>query len=131
MLTALRNPELWTPGTSSARAIAVRVGPFVERAHTRPGDDHGPDLIAVTLVHPDTSHAGAYLHGRKLGCPPQYEFADHPHICLVCRGENYQPEWFAEERVTELDRRLATSLGHGPGLALRYRRLAQSFRKRR
>ncbi|MFJ2736100.1 hypothetical protein [Streptomyces sp. NPDC087317] len=65
MLTALRNPEPWAPG--SARDIAVRVGPFVERAHTRPGDDHGPDMIAVALVHPDTPHAGAYLHGRQLG----------------------------------------------------------------
>ncbi|MGX1025428.1 hypothetical protein RKD37_000134 [Streptomyces ambofaciens] len=65
MLTALRNPEPWTPG--SARDIAVRVGPFVERAHTRPGDDHGPDLIAVALIHPDTPHASAYLHGRQLG----------------------------------------------------------------
>ncbi|MFG3158005.1 hypothetical protein ACGF7W_38900 [Streptomyces sp. NPDC048219] len=65
MLTALRNPEPWAPG--SARDIAVRVGPFIERAHTRPGDDHGPDLIAVALVHPDTPHAGAYLHGRQLG----------------------------------------------------------------
>ena len=67
MLTALRNPEPWTPGIDSTRDIAVRVGPFVERAHTRPGDDHGPDLIAVTLVHPDTPYAAAYLHGRQLG----------------------------------------------------------------
>ncbi|MCL6293240.1 hypothetical protein [Streptomyces sp. 43Y-GA-1] len=67
MLTALRNPEPWTPGTGSARDIAVRVGPFVERAHTRPGDDHGPDLIAVTLVHPDTPYPAAHLHGRQLG----------------------------------------------------------------
>ncbi|MFJ4007716.1 hypothetical protein ACIPWL_30285 [Streptomyces sp. NPDC090023] len=67
MLTALRNSEPWTPGTSSARDIAVRVGPFVERAHARPGDDHGPDLIAVTLVHPGTPYAAAYLHGRQLG----------------------------------------------------------------
>ncbi|RCH65506.1 hypothetical protein DT019_27330 [Streptomyces sp. SDr-06] len=65
MLTALRNPQPWTPG--SARDIAVRVGPFIERAHTRPGDDHGPDMIAVALVHPDTPHASAYLHGRQLG----------------------------------------------------------------
>ncbi|MFF7903773.1 hypothetical protein ACFZCV_34200 [Streptomyces sp. NPDC007920] len=65
MLTALRSPQPWTPGT--ARDIAVRVGPFIERAHTRPGDDHGPDMIAVALVHPDTPHAGAYLHGRRLG----------------------------------------------------------------
>ncbi|MFJ3762540.1 hypothetical protein [Streptomyces sp. NPDC090080] len=65
MLTALRNPEPWAPG--SARDIAVRVGPFIERTHTRPGDDHGPDMIAVALVHPDTPHASAYLHGRQLG----------------------------------------------------------------
>ncbi|GGP80519.1 hypothetical protein [Streptomyces melanogenes] len=65
MLTALRNPQPWAPG--SAQDIAVRVGPFVERAHTRPGDDHGPDMIAVALVHPDTPHAGASLEGRQLG----------------------------------------------------------------
>ncbi|MGW3269029.1 hypothetical protein [Streptomyces sp. NPDC001056] len=65
MLAVVRDPEPWAPG--SARDIAVRVGPFVERAHTRPGDDHGPDMIAVALVHPDTPHAGAYLHGRQLG----------------------------------------------------------------
>ncbi|MFJ4276103.1 hypothetical protein ACIP29_36805 [Streptomyces coelicoflavus] len=64
-LTALRNPEPWMPG--SAQDIAVRVGPFIERAHPRPGDDHGPDVIAVALVHPDTPHASAYLHGRQLG----------------------------------------------------------------
>ncbi|MFG3398602.1 hypothetical protein [Streptomyces parvus] len=68
---------------------------------------------------------------REVGCPPQYEFADHHHICPVCRGEDYQPEWFAEKRVAELDRSLATSLGHGPGRALWYRRLVQSFRQRR
>ncbi|MGW5121917.1 hypothetical protein ACWEQ8_41845 [Streptomyces noursei] len=65
MLTALRTPQPWTPG--SAQDIAVRVGPFIERAHTRPSDDHGPDLIAVALIHPDTPHAAAYLHGRQLG----------------------------------------------------------------
>ncbi|MEW1678155.1 hypothetical protein AB0O47_33690 [Streptomyces noursei] len=65
MLTALRNPKPWTPG--SAQDIAIRVGPFIERAHTRPGDDHGPDLIAVALVHPDTPHAAGYLRGRQLG----------------------------------------------------------------
>ncbi|MCX4673636.1 hypothetical protein OG453_44580 [Streptomyces sp. NBC_01381] len=65
MLAALRDPELWTPG--SAQDVALRVGPFVERAHPRPGDDHGPDLIAVALIHPDTPQAAAYLQGRKLG----------------------------------------------------------------
>ncbi|MGO4747132.1 hypothetical protein AB4212_00540 [Streptomyces sp. 2MCAF27] len=37
------------------------------RAHPRPGDDHGTDQIAVALVHPDTPHASAYLHGHQLG----------------------------------------------------------------
>ncbi|WP_331761811.1 hypothetical protein [Streptomyces sp. NBC_01546] len=60
MLAAVRDPEPWTPGR--AQDVAVRVGPFVERAHTRPGDDYGPDLIAVALVHPDTPHAAAYAH---------------------------------------------------------------------
>ncbi|MET9077908.1 hypothetical protein ABZX95_38495 [Streptomyces sp. NPDC004232] len=64
-LAAVRNPQPWTAGRT--QAVAVRVGPFVERAQTRPGDDHGPDLIAVALVHPDTPHAAAYLHGRQLG----------------------------------------------------------------
>jgi hypothetical protein len=41
MLAALRDPEPWTPGR--CQDVAVQVGPFVERAHPRPGDDHGPD----------------------------------------------------------------------------------------
>ncbi|MFK0120802.1 hypothetical protein [Streptomyces sp. NPDC090994] len=64
-LTALRSPQPWAPG--GAQDIAVSIGPFFERAHTRPGGDDGPDLIAVALVHPDTPHAGAHLHGRRLG----------------------------------------------------------------
>ncbi|MFJ8762697.1 hypothetical protein [Streptomyces cyaneofuscatus] len=44
----------------------MRVGPFIERAHTRPGDDHGPE-IAVALVHPATPHAVAYRNRRELG----------------------------------------------------------------
>ncbi|MFJ7209517.1 hypothetical protein ACIQWR_39050 [Streptomyces sp. NPDC098789] len=65
MLAALRTPEPWTPGCG--QDVAVRVGAYIERAHPRPGDDHGPDLIAVALVHPYTPHAAAYLHGRQLG----------------------------------------------------------------
>ncbi|MEU9647255.1 hypothetical protein [Streptomyces sp. NPDC048188] len=60
MLAALRSPEPWTPG--SARDIALRVGPFIERAHPRPGDDHGPDQIAVALQDP----GGPYpLYGAR------------------------------------------------------------------
>ncbi|MFH8894239.1 hypothetical protein [Streptomyces sp. NPDC017949] len=54
MLAALRTPEPWTPGCSED--VAVRVGAHIERAHIRPGDDHGPDVIAVALVHPNTPH---------------------------------------------------------------------------
>ncbi|MFB7484466.1 hypothetical protein ACFUEM_35665 [Streptomyces anulatus] len=64
-IAAVRDPEPWTPG--QGQDIAVRVGPFIERAHPRPGDDHGTEAIAVALVHPDTGHAAAYLHGHQLG----------------------------------------------------------------
>ncbi|MFJ6053656.1 hypothetical protein [Streptomyces sp. NPDC092307] len=65
MLTAVRDPQPWTPG--HGQDVAVRVGPFIERAHTRPGDNHGTETIAVTLVHPGTGHAEGYLHGRQFG----------------------------------------------------------------
>ncbi|MFE6189129.1 hypothetical protein ACFQ6U_32370 [Streptomyces sp. NPDC056465] len=65
MLAALRHPEPWIPGC--AHDIAVRVGPFVERAHTRPGDDHGPDIIAVALQHPGRSCSPYGPRSRKLG----------------------------------------------------------------
>ncbi|MFE2609941.1 hypothetical protein ACFXDI_43000 [Streptomyces mirabilis] len=65
MLAALRSPEPWTP--SLCQDVAVRVGPFIERAHTRPGDDHGPDIIAVALQHPDGSYAPYGDRYRRLG----------------------------------------------------------------
>lgn len=65
MLAAVRSPEPWTPG--SGRDVAVRIGPFIERAHPRPGDDHGTEMIAVTLVHPDTPNAATHRHGHDLG----------------------------------------------------------------
>ncbi|MEU5417473.1 hypothetical protein AB0G91_36090, partial [Streptomyces clavifer] len=55
-IAALRSPEPWTPGRG--QDVAVRVGPFIERAHPRPGDDHGTDY-----------------DGRRLGPPrPRYLF---------------------------------------------------------
>ncbi|MEU9945590.1 hypothetical protein [Streptomyces lavendulae] len=66
MLAAVRDPEPWAPGR--AQHVAVRIGPFIERAHPRPGDD-GTETIAVALVHPDTPDAEAYLHGRQCGQP--------------------------------------------------------------
>ncbi|MCX4425905.1 hypothetical protein [Streptomyces mirabilis] len=65
LLAALRDPERWTPG--HCQDLAVRVGPFVERAHPRPGDDHGPDIIAVALQHPGGSYTPYGARYRKLG----------------------------------------------------------------
>ncbi|WP_121414430.1 hypothetical protein [Streptomyces sp. NBC_00271] len=65
MLAALRDPGPWTPG--QCQDLAVRVGPFVERAHPRPGDDHGPDIIAVALQHPGGSYTPYGARYRKLG----------------------------------------------------------------
>lgn len=64
-IAAVRDPEPWTPG--HYQALAVRVGPYIERAHTRPGDDHGPDLIAVSLENPGGPYAGYGARYRKLG----------------------------------------------------------------
>ncbi|MFB7076530.1 hypothetical protein [Streptomyces sp. NPDC056308] len=60
MRAAVRNPGPRTPGR--AQDVAVRVGPFIERARRRSGDGHGPDLIVVALIHPETPHAAAYAH---------------------------------------------------------------------
>lgn len=65
LLAAMREPQPWTPGCS--QDVAVHVGPHLERVHPRPGDDQGPDLIAVSLVHPDAPHAWTHRHGRELG----------------------------------------------------------------
>lgn len=65
MLAARRSPEPWIPGHT--QDIAVRIGPFIERAHTRPGDDHGPDIIAIALQHPDGPHAPYDDRYRTLG----------------------------------------------------------------
>ncbi|MFJ2629965.1 hypothetical protein ACIO6T_43260 [Streptomyces sp. NPDC087532] len=47
---------------------------------------------------------------QDIGCPPQYEFAGHDHICPVCHGDDYQPEWLAEEQMTELEELLADAI---------------------
>ena len=65
LLAALRDPESWAPG--QCQDIAVRVGPFVERAHPRTDDDHGPDVLAVALQHPSGSYTPYGQRYRKLG----------------------------------------------------------------
>ncbi|MEV5205717.1 hypothetical protein [Streptomyces sp. NPDC053720] len=44
---------------------------------------------------------------EDIGCPPEYQFAGHDHICPVCRGDDYQPQWFAEEHMQKLEDLLA------------------------
>ncbi|GAA3163712.1 hypothetical protein [Streptomyces ramulosus] len=69
MLAALRAPEPWIPGRY--QDIAVRIGAFIERAHTRPGDDHGTDLIAIALQHPGgpyTPYSSRYRRSGWLRC---------------------------------------------------------------
>ncbi|MCX4633359.1 hypothetical protein [Streptomyces sp. NBC_01443] len=93
MLAAVREPEPWTSGR--AQDVSVRVGPFIERAHTRPGYDHGPAQIAVALVHPETPHVAAYAHRYTskgwLRCEtntilgvwqPAYAMLTHAAACL-------------------------------------------------
>ncbi|MGW7645235.1 hypothetical protein [Streptomyces bobili] len=65
LLAAVRDPQPWTPGQS--QDIAVRVGPFVERAHPRTGDDHGLDVSPVALQHPSGSYLPYGERYRKLG----------------------------------------------------------------
>ncbi|MFJ3439188.1 hypothetical protein ACIPMU_37395 [Streptomyces cyaneofuscatus] len=47
---------------------------------------------------------------EELRCPPEAEFADHYHLCPVCDGAQYAPEYHAEERLAELDRLLTDAI---------------------
>lgn len=83
MLAAVRDPEPWTPGRS--QDIAVRVGPFLERAQLRPGDDHGPDMLARTAgvtqryeVTPNPRGAEGTLVGNSL-MSHGTRFAEYAH----------------------------------------------------
>ncbi|MFF3540031.1 hypothetical protein ACFYXP_39735 [Streptomyces sp. NPDC002466] len=59
---------------------------------------------------------------QDAGCPPQYEFAGHDHLCPVCRGADYQPQWLAEEHMPELEQLLADAIEEREERAsLRYR----------
>ncbi|MFJ4576829.1 hypothetical protein ACIP4W_36595 [Streptomyces sp. NPDC088846] len=59
---------------------------------------------------------------QDVGCPPEYEFAGHDHICPVCRGDDYQPQWFAEENMADLEELLADAIQESEERAsLRYR----------
>jgi len=47
---------------------------------------------------------------QDLGCGPAHEFDGHGHGCPVCRYEDYQPEYFTEERMRELEELLAEGI---------------------
>ncbi|WP_234307015.1 hypothetical protein [Streptomyces sp. NRRL F-2890] len=98
MLAAIRTPQLRTPG--SGQDIAIRVGPGVERAHPRPGDDHNTDVIAVALVHPDTPHAATHHQALQLGytdrgwlrCPTNTILgAWHPAYTMLTHSAAHRP----------------------------------------
>ncbi|MFE7614358.1 hypothetical protein [Streptomyces sp. NPDC057496] len=47
---------------------------------------------------------------QDAGCPPEYEFVGHDHLCPVCHGADYQPQWLAEEHMPELEQLLADAI---------------------
>lgn len=57
----------------------------------------------------------------EVGCAPWLEFAGHDHPCPVC-PDDYQPQWYAEEQMTELENLLADAIEEREEHAsLRYR----------
>ncbi|WP_228183868.1 hypothetical protein [Streptomyces anulatus] len=68
------------------------------------------------------------LHGTRL--PPQYEFFGHGHICPVCMGAEYQPEWFGEERIIQLDGLLTDARDSGTGQVSWFREKAHRLMRR-
>ncbi|MFE5537459.1 hypothetical protein [Streptomyces sp. NPDC056492] len=75
MLAAIRCPESRTTGSN--QDIAVRAGPFIERAHPHRGDEHGTETATVALVHPGAPNAAAHRHGHDLGYTDPYGADDH------------------------------------------------------
>ncbi len=47
---------------------------------------------------------------QELGCALWHEYDGHGHMCPVCRDDDYQPQWFAEEHMAELEELLAASI---------------------
>ncbi|MEQ4611488.1 hypothetical protein ABMX48_36760 [Streptomyces cavourensis] len=65
----------------------------------------------------------------EAGCAPWLEFVGHDHPCPVCPGD-YQPQWYAGERMTELEELLADAIEEREERALlRYRIRARLYRR--
>ncbi|MYW32190.1 hypothetical protein [Streptomyces sp. SID2119] len=66
----------------------------------------------------------------EVGCASWLEFAGHDHVCPVCHGEDYQPQWFAEEQMTELEELLTDAIEEREErTSLRYRIRARLYRR--
>ncbi|MGK4909509.1 hypothetical protein [Streptomyces albus] len=67
---------------------------------------------------------------EEVGCASWLEFAGHDHLCPLCHGDDYQPQWFAEEQMTELEELLADAIEEREERAsLRYRIRARLYRR--
>ncbi|WP_331762468.1 hypothetical protein [Streptomyces sp. NBC_01508] len=47
---------------------------------------------------------------QDLGCPSWREDDGHGHLCPVCHGDDYQPQWFAETHMADLGQLLADAI---------------------
>ncbi|MER8233146.1 hypothetical protein [Streptomyces sp. NPDC094049] len=66
----------------------------------------------------------------EVGCAPWLEFAGHDHECPVCHGDDYQPQWFAEEHMAEVEELLAGAIEERRERdSLRYRIRARLYRR--
>lgn len=64
----------------------------------------------------------------EVGCASWLEHAGHDHVCPVCQGDDFQPDWFAEERMTALEELLADAIEEREERAsLRYRIRARLY----
>ncbi|WP_230885269.1 hypothetical protein [Streptomyces spinoverrucosus] len=116
LLAACNNPQPWTPGCN--QDVAVRVGPFLERAQPRPGDDHGPDLIAVTLVHPGAHHRCWHRRCRRsaAGAAPSVVERAHSRAAGSCgHDRGVRCEACHIQRITLENQKLREELEAGTG----------------
>ncbi|MEW1817764.1 hypothetical protein [Streptomyces diastaticus] len=66
---------------------------------------------------------------REVGCATWLEFAGHDHPCPVCPG-GYQPQWYADEQMTDLEKLLADAIEERERRAsLRYRIRARLYHR--
>ncbi|ESQ01745.1 hypothetical protein B590_30208 (plasmid) [Streptomyces sp. PVA_94-07] len=67
---------------------------------------------------------------REAGCATWLEFADHDHPCPVCHGNSHQPQWYADEQMTELEKLLADAIEERESRAsLRHRIQARLYHR--